>query len=288
MRRGRSQRGLALVAVLWMVAALALLAAALAGGTRAEVRVLHAYESDLRALAAGDAAIHLVAMALRATQPRPDRLVTETVRFDGLDIQVRVLPASGFVDLNSAPETLLRDLFEFAGGADPGEAAALAAEVLAWRDRAGQVIDPADAIPGGRRVRFDVVEDLLLVPGVSLDLFDRIRDLVTTSSGAAGINPLAADGGALLVLAAGDAGLANTIAARRDAEDPLIDMTRLNSLHLASGASGGYRLDALVPSPDGSLRVRSAWLSLSSDRRGSPWRLFGAGPIHGLAGARGG
>ncbi|AUN95755.1 type II secretion system protein GspK [Pseudazoarcus pumilus] len=281
-----SSRGLALVAVLWMVAALALIAAALASGTRAEVGVLHGFQSDTRAEALGDAAIHVVAGRMRALAERPDRVVVEPVVVDGVEVTVRIAPASGFVDLNAAHETLLRNLVEFGGGLDGAAAERVAAGIAAWRSRDGQTLTDEDRLDGGRRTRFEVIEDVLQVPEVDFDLFDRMRDLVTTASGAPGVSPLAASPQVLMVLAAGDAGVAADIASRRDAEDPVMDLTRLNPQHLASAQTGTYRVDAFVPSPDGTARVRTAWLSLSADRRGSPWNVFDRMPARGAAGVR--
>jgi general secretion pathway protein K len=281
------QKGLALVAVLWMVAALALLAAALAGGTRAEVSMLHAWQSDTRAEALGDGAIHLAAALLHATEDRPDRLIRERVVVDGVEVGLRVVPASGFIDLNLAPETLLRDLLHHGGGLDAGQAEVVAGAILAWRSRDGEVLEEADLITGGRRTRFEVIEDLLQVPGVDFDLFDRMRDLVTTASGVSGVSVMAAPPDVLVVLSEGEANVAATIAARRDAEDPAMDLTRLNQQHLSSAQAGTYRIDAIVPSPDGSARVRSAWLSLSPDRRGAPWTVFDRMPARAQSGVGG-
>jgi general secretion pathway protein K len=275
------------VAVLWMVAALALLAAALASGTRAEVSVLHAFQSDTRAEALGDAAIHVVAARMRTLAERPDRMVFEPVVVDGVQVTVRIVPAGGFIDLNAARETLLRDLVHIGGGLDAAAAEQVAAAIVAWRTRDGTTRADADDIPGGRRTRFEVIEDLLQVPEVDFDLFDRMRDLVTTASGAPGVAPFAAPPEVLMVLAGGDPSVAAEIASSRDAEDPVIDMTRLNPQHLSSAQTGTYRLDAQVPSPDGGMRVRTAWLSLSPDRRGSPWNIFDRMPARGAEGLAG-
>lgn len=279
--------GLALVAVLWMVAALALLAAGLAAGTRAEVSVLHAYQTQLRVAAVGDAALHVTANLLRQSDQRPDRLVRETVTFDGVPVEVTVMPGAGLIDLNAGSESLLQALFEIAGGLTAADASALAESVITWRSLERRDIEQTSMISGGVRTRFDVVEDLMQVPGMHFDLFDRIRGLVTTASGADGVNPLAAPQDVLLVLAGGDRQLAATIAQRRDSQDPIIDMTRLDAQHVTPTQSGGYRLTARVPLPDGGFAERSAWLELSPDRRGAPWNLFDFAPVRGSGSARG-
>lgn len=281
----RAAAGFALIAVLWMVAALALLAAALVAGTRAEVDVLHGYQLATRAQALGDGAIHVVANRLRSLEPRPDRFVIEPVLVDGVEVEVRISPAAGFVDINAASEELLRDLIVHVGGVDAGDAAGIAAAIVAWRTRDGQPMEGADLAEGGRRVRFDVIEDLLQVPEVDFDLFDRMRNFVTTASGLQGVAPLAASPGMLSVLSSGDLDVAHSIAARREAEDPVIDMSRLNSQHIGSAQTGTYRVDAVVPSADGRVLVRSGWLALSPDGHGMPWSLFDLAPARGIAGA---
>lgn len=274
-------RGFALVAVMWMLAALALLVAGLMGAARTEIRSLQGAQEVARAAALGDAAIQVVLQSLQTSGDRPTRMARHEVVFDGVAIAVRILPAEGFVDLNVAEEGLLAQLFTFAGGVDPGLAETLAQAVGEWRTH-GPAAEPAGMAGGRGRTGFDSIEDLLQVPGFDFMLFDRIRDLVTIVSGATGVDPLAASPEVLFVLASGNRDAAASISARRDTGDPVIDMTSLT--HAQPNSAGGtlYRLDALTPSSEKVRHVRSAWVSLAGEAEGMPWQILEVMPVRAL------
>lgn len=302
MRPGRStsralrapcrQPGVALVAVLWMVAALSLLATALAADTRAQLRGAQVARAFAEAAALGDAAIQLAALDMSSGAPPVTRLTRRAYRLDADVIEVEIVPASGFVDLNDASEPLLHDLFRYGAGLDESAADTLAQRLIDWQDP-----DPA-ALPLGAededyaeagvpyRTRggpLETTEDLLQVLGVDFDVYDRLRDLVTVYSGAAGVDPLAAPPAVLQVLAGGNAEAAARIAAARDAGEPLIDTTALVQAHLVAASGLVYRLEARVRTSGGLILARGRWVDLGArGAAGQPWRTLRIEPVHGV------
>lgn len=265
--------GFAIVAVMWMLAALALLVAGLMGAARTEIRSLQGAQDMAQAAAAGDAAIQMVLQTLQASGERPTRVTQLELAFDASLLTVRITPAEGFIDLNTADKGMLAQLFVFAGGIEPGMAEALAESVLDWRSPESTANANGMSEPR-KRQRFDVIEDLLQVPGFDFGLFDRIRDLITTASGTTGVDPLAAPPEVLYVLASGNRDAAARISARRDSGEPVIDMSSLTHAQPNSAGGSEYRLDAMLAHGAGRSLVRSAWVSLAGEADGIPWQIF--------------
>ncbi len=284
--RARS-RGLALVAVLWMVAALTLLVASLLAVSRASTQSAQSHSALVQATAAGDAAIQLALVDWRHTPPNPVQRLHGRYQFEGLAIDVALTPASGYINLNRAPPSLLHDLLLSAGGLDSASAGTLAQRIVDWRDADDAALDGGDEYApyaaAGLAVRprngpFLSLEDLLQVAGIGLDLFARIEPLITVWGGSAGVNPLAAPEGVLAVLAGGDHGLAATLAQRRAQDGSTLDTSMLNAGHLSGGSADVLHAQATVIMNDGSRIVRGRWLALRVGLDGSPWQSIATEP----------
>ena len=282
------QRGVALVAVLWMVAALSVLALGLAAAARTEVRSAQGVRARAEAAALGDAAIQLAVLELRSTATGYEDYTQFAYRLGDREIAVTALPAGGLIDLNQASEELLAGLFAGSGGIDPEQAAQLAHRVVAWRT-AGLPIaaeeQAADYAAAGVAFRprggpFEYPEDLLQVLGVGYPLYARVRGLITVRGGGAGVAPKAAPEAVLALLAGGDRELAARLAHQRG-EDPATDFTALDNRFLGGGSSPVYRMEARVRIGDRSY-VRARWLELgAATPDGRPWRSFRIEPVTG-------
>ncbi|WP_418647481.1 general secretion pathway protein GspK [Thauera butanivorans] len=280
------QRGLALVAVLWMVAALTLLVASLLTMSRATTRSAQNHAALVQATAAGDAAIQL---ALAESRHLPDNLGGSSGQyvFDGRSVRVELTPASGYININFAPPELLAELFHVAGGLDAGSAEILARRVVDWRDTdeeaygGGSELEPYLAAGLAVRPRngaFLSKEDLLQVAGIGLDLFARIEPLITVWGSHRGVDPLAAPEGVLAVLAEGDPGLAQSIARQRANDGAMFDTSTLNPAYLGTGSAGVFHVQATVVMDDGASIVRSRWVEVRAGEDGTPWRSAATEP----------
>lgn len=272
----RAQRGLALVAVMWMVAALAILAAGLASLTRGEIRVAQGARLAAEVAALGDAGIQLAMLDMRSDPGNPPGLLRKAYDFDGRPVEVTIVPAAGLVDLNTAGEPLLRDLFVFGAGMDESFAEDLALRIVEWRTPGRELEDP-DYVAAGTDFRprggeFEYPEDLLQVLGVSYDDYAKIERLISVSGGASGIDPMSAPDEVLGLLASGDGELVARISGARANLDPAVDLTGLTQAHLGGGGSGVHRLDAVV-AVDGKHYRRTRWIDISIPAHdGAPWR----------------
>ena len=262
------QRGMVLIAVLWMVAALSILVTGMTRSVREEARTLALARQTVQGMALGDAAIQLV---LQEMVSKPGNTVAGLVQvqkvYQGVSMEVQVVPLNGLIDLNSAPEGLLVSLYSVAGGL-PAQRALLVAQATI------QARDQRDA--RGRQKRFEAPEDLLQVGGVDYPLYARLSGLVTADlRGAGKVNPLAAPLGVLTVLAAGDAEVADRIAQGRAAGAAALDTTALDAAFVQDTFVRRFRLQARVPLAD------SGWLTVSRSvdlnargRDGLPWHTF--------------
>ncbi len=266
----RSHRagGMVLVAVLWIVAAVAVLVVGMMHSVRQEMRMLSSARALAVASGVGHAAIHLALRDLVTQSTPPARLVALAVHYGQAAVPVRIMPLNGLIDLNAAEVPLLAALYEVAGGRTRSEADALARQTVALRTPS----------VGVRIERFDALEDLLRVPGVDFDLYSRVARLLTVDVDAdegGGVNPMAAPVEVLEVLAGGRPGIASRIATARDAGDVNIDTTELQAGFLATGTVLRYGIEARVPLPNGAWLhvVRRVALGDGVQER-LPWQTF--------------
>jgi general secretion pathway protein K len=259
----------ALVAVLWIVAALSILVTGLVQSQRDEVRRVTTARQVVLAGAIGSAAVQLVLQEMAIRDEPANRLRQVDVEYGGTRVTVQVMPLSGLVDINRAPAPLLTALFTVTGGLQPGPAAALAAALVASR-AAGTGRSPGP--------RFEAPEDLLQLQGVDYDLYARLSASITTDSlGSGRVNPMAAPSSVLAVLAGGNASRAAAVAGGRDAGQAGVDTTLLTAEWMDSAATKRFRLQARVPLADGRqlLSTRMVDMTRASTSR-LPWRVFHA------------
>lgn len=189
--RNPSQRGSALVAVLWLSAAVSVIALALAAQVRNEVERASAYSQSLRAyyLATGSIQRAFLWMqwgpSSRQSDGSPMFYQAPAPRMlfsypDGIAV-VEVIPESAKLSLNVAKPEELSTLM-LALGAPPQRAQLLSAAILDWRSGAsgsgssGNGAGPFDAVYRASsflapHASFKQLEELLLVRGMTTDLF---------------------------------------------------------------------------------------------------------------------
>lgn len=262
-------QGIALIAVLWIVAALSIIVTGVVHSVRGEVRLVTAARQTIEAVAWGEAAIVLTLQDLLARNDRPVQLTYIELVYQDHPITVEVMPLTGLIDINNAPEPLLALLYTVAGGLDTQAAKALAVATVGVRsERDGR----------GRMQGFEAIQDLLRVPGIGYDLYARLSRLITAESQGVGrVNAQAAPEEVLVVLADGNAAQARSIAARRATSGTDVDTTALHGEFIGNTFSTRYRLQAQVVLPDGALVLVSRSVDLRADPRlGLPWRIFNA------------
>jgi general secretion pathway protein K len=204
MRRRREQ-GIALIAVLWMLVLLSIVAAALSLETRSSTRVARNMAENAAARAAADAGVQRALLDLEsvATGDKAKFRADGTVydwQFANAKVRISVRDEAGKIDLNQAPEPLMVALFTSVG-VDPAKAQALADAIADFRDpdnlrrlSGAELSDYRDAGLnwGPKNAPFQAVDELQQVFGMTPELYSRVAPDLTVYSVATTL-PMAAD-----------------------------------------------------------------------------------------------
>jgi len=279
-----SERGMALVLVLWMVAALLVTATGIVFAVRGEVRAVSSFREMVAAGAAGDAGIVMAARTLAGEKEPDGALKQADFDFEQTRIAVRVIPLAGLIDLNAAEEPLLTQLLAVAGQLDHDRATSLAQRIIDWRDaddqpRPAGAENAAYAAAGSQfRTRggpFEAPEDLLQVLGMEFELYEKLRPLITVHARSDGrVDPAAAPPPVLRVLAGGNEAIATSYAQARDSSGALADTTRFPAAFRSRSQSTRYLFEASVALANGAHLVTRKVLDLASQQDELPWQTL--------------
>ncbi|WP_448244527.1 general secretion pathway protein GspK [Pseudoxanthomonas mexicana] len=188
-------RGAALLLVLWLVALLTALVGAYA--LTARIEALQGRVGSRGAMAQEIARAGMEYALVRVADRNPETHWQPNGRayawrFDGHDVQVRIIDETGKVDLNQADVPLLSRLMQ-ALGEPPDASDALAAAIVDWRDAddLGQPVGGAEdgdyaaaGRPyGAKDAPFETITELEQVLGMTPDLYARLEPFLTLYSG---------------------------------------------------------------------------------------------------------
>jgi general secretion pathway protein K len=195
-----SNRGIALISVLWITGLLAVMAASFASSTRTEARLAHNHVEAAKAEALADAGVHMAVFKLLNLDPETAWGAGETVYAFSLgegDVQVRIEDEDGKVDLNGAPLQLFTGLF-VALGLSEEDSQGMADRIGDFRDEDSEPAPlgaededyfRAGLVQGAADRPFAVESELLRVLGMTQSLYEQVRPYLTVYSGAEGIDP---------------------------------------------------------------------------------------------------
>lgn len=184
--------------VLWVTALMTVIAASFAFATRSESVVASNLVARARAAALAESGVRRGMLALLVrdakTRWRTDGTVYEAP-MPGGDVRVALFAEDGKIDLNRAPDALIRSLIATLGkDADTG---ALAAAVLEWRHGSGT---NGTSSRGRKGNTFLTAGGIARVPGFTYTLYRRLAGIITVYSHQPYLNPATASRSALLAL----------------------------------------------------------------------------------------
>ena len=167
----RSRRGGALLAVLWLSAALAAISLSVANTVRGETERTSTDVDDARAYYLARGAVEGAALRmLGGPQSYTPGQPVITYEFPTGQVAVEIMPETAKLNINRAtPQQLYQLLLSL--GQNEEQASAIAGAIVDWRTA---VVAPFGApIPtfGPRHASFEEIEELLSVGGVTRDLF---------------------------------------------------------------------------------------------------------------------
>jgi general secretion pathway protein K len=198
----RGDGGFILIAVLWILIALATLVSIYAVYVINTAYTIAANDDRVNAEALFTAAVELTAYRLTAV-PKEERPTSGTANFrmGQANIVLEFVSEAARIDLNAAPKGLLSNLFVVLG-APPADAEQYADRIVAWRARSENqnVEDDAESAEyraagrnyNPRRAPFQHAGELWLVLGLPPILVERALPYVTVFNGQPAINILGA------------------------------------------------------------------------------------------------
>ena len=277
----RSQRGIALIAVLWLTVLLTVIASGFAFSMRGGALAARNTMSLAQARAAADGAVERVAFELGRPRNTPDVWLPDgRVRAwaDGeIAITSTAVDESALIDLNTAADPLLKGLLENVGGLDPDASERVLEAILDWRD-ADDLKRPNGAEADDYRAaglkyvptnaQFASVGELQRVLGVTPALMARIAGSLTVYSQQRGINPATAPRDSLLAIPGVSAEQVDTfIAARSDALANQLPVPPFPPAQAYAATSPVWRIHAEATTPDGVTFARDAVVRPQNDPR---------------------
>lgn len=267
------QRGIALVLVLWATTLLTVIAASFAFSMRTETLLAQNLAASARAQALADAGVQRAFYEMFKPGSDPQRWKGDSAphqwQFGGGKITIALQDISGKIDLNSAPDVLLKGLLKNAG-LDDTQSSALLDAILDWRDeddlRRINGAEAAEYQAAGLKYKpanapFETVDELQRVLGMTPQLYTQLADALTVDSHQAGINAAIASRKVLLALPGADAALVDAYLAAR--QDALLNNLPPPQFAPAAAAVAGdsgsvYSVRAEAVLPDGAAFVREA------------------------------
>ena len=252
----RSQRGAALLLVLWLMILLIGIISVFALSARTEGLEGRTLARSATARYAAEAGIEVAAYHLQNPDGDarwvPDGRPVEFA-WGGQRLRVRVVDESAKVDLNIASPELLSGLMQ-ALGVDFERSRQLAGAIADWRDgddllnAEGGAEDPQYAsakLPYGAKDRpFETLSELRLVLGMDPALFEKMRPYVTLYSGLARPSPAYAGKPVLQALGLNEDQAAQAIGQREAAAAG-------GGAPITAQGSGTYSISSRATRPDG-------------------------------------
>jgi len=198
----RSEGGIALMLVLWVVALLTIIAVGLTAAQKTESTLAANQIATARFRALAEAGINFTVLNLLAQSPlvQDDDLNSDLWvpdgfprhwNFAGESMQITVVNETSLIDLNKAGKEMLTALLT-AAGVPVGEDEPLVDAILDWRDEndlhllnGAEDADYEDAgMPyGAKDGPFDSVEELRQVLGFGRDLYRKLAPVLTVDTG---------------------------------------------------------------------------------------------------------
>lgn len=200
--RGRSEKGIALIAVLWAVTLLSVIAAYLCLQTHTSTRIARNMADNAAARAEADAGIQRAILDLLGSlsaQPDAGKFRADgTVyawRFANSTVYISIQDEASKINLNFAPSELLATFFDSVGF-DTGTGQSLADAIADFRNannlQGSRYAETAGLGWGPKNAPFEAVEELQQVPGMTAEIYGRVAPYVTIYSAPGVGNPTGA------------------------------------------------------------------------------------------------
>lgn len=293
---------MAIVAVLWTVALLSMIAVSFMSQSQGEVNLTRNLVENAKAEALADAGVYRAALALLEPDPRRQpRADGSAYRWSSAhgDVRISVQAEAGKIDLNVGADPMLVQLFVNEG---LGQEAAqlLVAAVRDFTDEDHLVNGAGDGVGGedddyraaglkhdAKDRRFETVAELQQVLGMTGTLYERVAPALTVYSGNRSIDPMTAPPQALMALPGAGVAKVEALLAQRGGPpaaqpavesswpeaDPFAAAAGIDPAVLDGGAPesqtysgiGAYTVISIARTPGGGVFERQVVLRITGD-----------------------
>jgi len=286
--RLNSQKGIALVLVLWVLLLLTIITGSFALMARMDRLEAHSLLSGTQARLSAESAINLAVLALRDPQDETRMLADGRVyqqEIDGVLLEVSAIDERGKLDINGMDELTMANMLS-GHGLELDAADLLAAAVMDWRDEdelervngaeedayfaAGLAVGPANR-------PFMMIEELLQVIGMDYELYRKLEPGITVFSRAGEPDPAFAPVEALMALPDITYEEALNFVQERNSQQPGESLgTELPNglVVMEQGRGVTYSIQARATMPNGVWEQLHATIRLGGNRNGSPYRIL--------------
>ena len=286
--RLKSQHGIALVLVLWVLLLLTIITGSFALMSRMDTLEANSLLSGMQARLSAEAAINLAVLALRDPDDETRMLADGRVysqMLDGIVVEVKAIDERGKLDINATDELTLVTLFT-GHGMELTDAEVLAAAVMDWRDEdelervngaeedaygaAGLQVGPANR-------PFMMTEELLQVIGMPFEFFRRLEPGITVFSRKGSPDPAFAPVEALMAMPDITYDEAVNFVAERNSQqigESLGTELPNGVVVMEQGRGVTYSIEARATMPNGVWEQLQATIRLGGTRSGSPYRVL--------------
>ncbi|MFQ5534658.1 MAG: general secretion pathway protein GspK [Sphingomonadales bacterium] len=280
----QGEAGVALVVVLWLLAAMSLAAAIFATSMRTETTVASNEVANAKARALADAGAHRGIFALFVEDPEQRWLAdgrVYTMAFGGGEIDIMIESETGKIDLNTASEELLKGLLQTLD-LEAADVDAIGDAIIDWRDdddlkslngAETQAYQEQNLPYKAKNAPFDSIDELQQVLGITGKIHGKMAPAITIYSGRGTIDPSVAPRQALLALpGVNQSEVEDLLEARRQIQynEPPERLPPLNGvgewLNLGKGTVFTVRARARLPGGASFVREAVAWLPPDEDR----------------------
>lgn len=197
MKPSGGQTGIALVAVLWIISGLAVVVATVLAQTRTDVRLTRTHVDLAKARTMAEAGIYRGVYELLRSRDTVRFGLPETMprlTWDDSVVAVRIRNEAGKIDVNTAPEALIRSMFAKAG------VSAARTRQLAEQYSRLRGFDDGSAVTQSRHTRFASIEAFAARMNLSPKVWQTISSWITVHNGQPGVNPYVADEEVLAII----------------------------------------------------------------------------------------
>ena len=190
----KTQSGLALVLVIWVLSLLTIMAGSFALTMRRETTVISALKDNAEVLSMAETGLtiaqHMLFLADKEKSWQADGSIY-SLQLQGAEIRIRSFSEQGKIDINKANEELLMKLMALTFE-ELDEQQALVSAIIDWRDRDDlvemngaekQQYEDAGLAYHPSNKDFQLVEEIQMVLGMNDTIYQQIKPLITVHSG---------------------------------------------------------------------------------------------------------